>query len=402
MKHGAKAEEHGMSRKHCRPVLNGLFSMSRLARIAALCIGIGLSAGCSQYQVFPTGDEQAVIESFLLKENLAENSRLFHNSLDHALCVLELRAYPTPDRRKLVEGAVRSLCREYRQQAGRDVPAATQQIWRAELSQGGSFQAVLNQLGAGRTKPLDQGRLVRAGLDGMLAASGWDHACVLGAAQAAQIEAMIEARKKTGPCTIGPSTSSLVHSEHLRPGVLRIVISSFEGSGIAAKVAEFLRAGEAGPIATLILDVRDNPGGRPEEANGVADLFLDGQVLQIVAFPDGRRIAFTSKPGAAGMYLIVLTNRNTGSSAEMLVMAVQDHHRAVIIGERTAGAVFGKDIQKLTGGETIVFRAAPTVLSPKGTDYSYRGLTPDVVVPDRRGQAKDAILQAAIERSAKQ
>ena len=375
--------------------------MSKLARMAALCVGIGLSAGCSQSQVFPTGNEQSVIESFLPKNHLAENGKLFHNSLDHASSVLELRAYPTPDRRKLVEGAVRSLCREYRQQAGQDVPAAMEQIWCAELSQGGSFQAVLDQLGAGRTKPLDQGRLVRAGLDGMLAASGWDHACVLDAAQAAQIEAMIEARKKAGPNTTGPSASSLVHSEHIRPGVLRIVIASFEGSGIAAKVEESLRAGEAEPITTVILDVRDNPGGRPEEANGVVDLFLDRQVLQIVAFPDGRRIAFTSKPGAASVRLIVLTNRNTGSSAEMLVMALQDHRRAITIGEQTAGDVFGKDIQKLAGGETIVFRAAPKVLSPKGTDYSCRGLTPDVVIPDSRGQAKDAILQAAIIRTVK-
>lgn len=181
------------------------------------------------------------------------------------------------------------------------------------------------------------------------------------------------------------------------PGVVYIQIPLFEGSGIAARVNELIRTHVTDAISDVILDVRDNSAGRPEETNAVADIFLDEKFLQIFQFRDGRRVAFKSKPGALDIRVIVLTNRNTASCAEMLALALHDNHRATVIGQPTAGALFGKDWEKLADGRMIIFRSEPTILSPTGHDYSETGLPPDVIVDESLGSDEDEILARAIE-----
>jgi carboxyl-terminal processing protease len=149
--------------------------------------------------------------------------------------------------------------------------------------------------------------------------------------------------------------------------------------------------------ATVILDLRNNGGGRPEEANGIADIFLDSRVLQICEFRGGERISFKSHPGAEQARIILLTSKQTGSAAEMLVMALRENSGAQIVGQATAGALFGKDIAELVGGQTILFRTDPTVLSPLGKDYSLSGIPPDIDVPEARGKDNEAVLSRALE-----
>lgn len=81
----------------------------------------------------------------------------------------------------------------------------------------------------------------------------------------------------------------------------------------------------------------------------------------------------------------------------MLVLALHDNHRATVIGQPTAGALFGKDFEKLGDGRMIVFRSEPTVLSPTGNDYSETGLSPDIMVGEAKGSGEDKILSSAIQ-----
>ena len=81
----------------------------------------------------------------------------------------------------------------------------------------------------------------------------------------------------------------------------------------------------------------------------------------------------------------------------MLALALRENAGALLVGERTGGALFGKDLADLVGGQTIVFRTEPTLLSPTGRDYSLTGVPPDVVVSDDRGQDRDAVLSRALE-----
>jgi carboxyl-terminal processing protease len=193
------------------------------------------------------------------------------------------------------------------------------------------------------------------------------------------------------------AAAARTHGQELEPGILLIKIPTFEGSGIAEKVKSSVESQKTVDRATVIIDLRDNGGGRPEEANAVADLFLSDRLLQVCEFRDGTRIAFKSHPGEMDRRVILLTNKQTGSAAEMLVMALRDNSRATAVGEATAGVLFGKDTAELVGGETILFRVAPTVLSPTGRDYSLTGIPPDVAVLATIDDDPDNTLSRALE-----
>lgn len=193
------------------------------------------------------------------------------------------------------------------------------------------------------------------------------------------------------------SAADRITARVIDPGVLYIQIPLFEGAGIATRVNGLIDKHVTDATSYVILDVRDNVAGRPEETNGVADIFLDEKLLQIFEFRDGRRVAFKSKPGALDVHVIVLTNHNTASCAEMLALALRDNDRATIIGQPTAGALFGKDCEKLGDGRMVMFRSEPTILSPTGNDYSETGLPPDILVADSKDSGEDKTLVQAIQ-----
>ncbi|MHC4675962.1 MAG: S41 family peptidase [Planctomycetota bacterium] len=144
-----------------------------------------------------------------------------------------------------------------------------------------------------------------------------------------------------------PAAAAMIRWKMVNDSVVNIKIPTFEGSGVAKRVKQILSGKVAKDLSAVFLDLRDNYGGRPEEANAIADLLLDGKILQIFEYAKGQHITFMSNPKAWDVRVIVLTNRNTGSGAEMLAMALRDNRRAMIVGERTAGALFGKDFEEL-------------------------------------------------------
>jgi C-terminal peptidase prc len=447
--------------------------MFMVALVAVSQSGVGLSRGSDLGEVFVTGDEQAIINRFLKKTD-APTTKQFSYDLDHTIAVLLARANPTPDVMLLARAAVVSRCTEYERQTRGKIGAARRDTWVSDFSRTRSFKSVLDDLAALEPKQTDQPRLIEAGLNGMLRASGWDSACVLPQVQADEIKRLMKAREtpaeergvlglnlerwpvvgvapgypaakagvKTGDAIVtinsnevgdvktgadglklleGPPSEvvklmvkredrrltfevmrisaalAAIQAREVAPNVLLVTIPTFEGPGIAAKVKQVIHSRETDRTAVVILDLRDNGGGRPEEANGVADIFLDGKLLQIIEFRDDVRIGFKSHPGAVGVRTILLTNKGTASSAEMLAMSLHDHSTAVIVGESTAGMVFGKDWAELKGGRTIIFRSEPTVLSPAGHDYSLSGIPPDARVRDERNKEHDAILVRALE-----
>jgi carboxyl-terminal processing protease len=192
------------------------------------------------------------------------------------------------------------------------------------------------------------------------------------------------------------SAAHRINSTVIDSKVISVKIPLFEGSGIARRVEKLIRKHLTDDTIGVILDLRDNLGGRAAEANAVADIFLDEKILQIFQFRNGRRIAVESTPGAVEIPLVVLTNQNTASAAEMLAIALHDNQRATVIGQPTAGILFGKDFEKLSDGRMIVFRSEPTILSPTGKDYSEDGLPPDILVDESMATGEDKILAGAV------
>ena len=122
----------------------------------------------------------------------------------------------------------------------------------------------------------------------------------------------------------------------IRPGVGYIHITNFMET-TSHEVGEALT--KFGDIHGLLIDLRGNPGGLLNEAVNVSDKFLQrGQVVVSQhgrAFPDQ---VYRAPQGSDAKYpIVVLVNRNTASAAEIVSGALQDHDRALIVGETTFG-----------------------------------------------------------------
>ncbi len=138
-----------------------------------------------------------------------------------------------------------------------------------------------------------------------------------------------------------------------------------------------------GPPLGYIIDMRSNGGGLLEEAVGVADLFLErGEVVS----QRGRRRTdierFYARPGdaARGLPLIVLVDAGSASASEIVAAALQDHRRAVVMGERTFGKGSVQTLLPLGDGSALRLTTA-RYFTPAGRSVQEGGITPDILVP---------------------
>jgi len=148
----------------------------------------------------------------------------------------------------------------------------------------------------------------------------------------------------------------------------------------------------------LILDLRNNPGGLLEQSVGVADMFLNGGeiVSQRGRQPDDI-IRYQAKKGDMlnGLPLVVLTNGGTASAAEIVSGALQDQHRAVIVGETTFGKGSVQSVIELGDNRAVKLTTA-RYYTPSGRSIQKTGITPELVVAQSRDQAK-YIATAALQ-----
>jgi carboxyl-terminal processing protease len=128
----------------------------------------------------------------------------------------------------------------------------------------------------------------------------------------------------------------------LKPGVGYLHVTNFMET-TSREVGDALDKFEAGggDLHGLVLDLRGNPGGLLNEAVNMADKFLQkGQIVVSQkgrAFPDQVYRAAHGEEGAGKYPIVVIVNRNTASAAEIVSGALQDHDRALIVGETTFG-----------------------------------------------------------------
>jgi carboxyl-terminal processing protease len=134
----------------------------------------------------------------------------------------------------------------------------------------------------------------------------------------------------------------------IRPGVGYIHVSSFIET-TSHEVGDALDS--FGDVHGLILDLRGNPGGLLNEAVATSDKFLQkGQIVVSQrgrAFPDQIYRATRGEEGPK-FPIVVLVNRNTASAAEIVSGALQDHDRALIVGETTFGKGLVQTVFQIT------------------------------------------------------
>jgi len=128
----------------------------------------------------------------------------------------------------------------------------------------------------------------------------------------------------------------------LKPGVGYIHVTNFMET-TSREVGDALDKFQAanGNLHGLVIDLRGNPGGLLNEAVNMSDKFLrKGQIVVSQrgrAFPDQVYRASHGEEGSEKYPIVVIVNRNTASAAEIVSGALQDHDRALIVGETTFG-----------------------------------------------------------------
>jgi carboxyl-terminal processing protease len=194
-----------------------------------------------------------------------------------------------------------------------------------------------------------------------------------------------------------------VHSvtqQMLEPGLGYVKISHFSETTTAdleAAIAK-LKKTSAGKLRGLVLDLRNNPGGVLEAAIGVSDVFLDGGLIVTASgrAPDAR-FSMNAKPGddLDGAPLIVLVNSGSASASEIVAGALQDHHRARLVGSQTYGKGSVQTVMALSDGHAIKLTTS-RYFTPSGASIHERGIKPDVVIEDAK-DGDDRALHAALD-----
>jgi carboxyl-terminal processing protease len=148
-------------------------------------------------------------------------------------------------------------------------------------------------------------------------------------------------------------------------GYIRLTAFSRETASDLEKALEELTKEH---MKGLILDLRFNPGGLLKSATDIADLFVtDGVIVSTEGRNTPRRVVTAKKPGTfEGFPMVVLVNRYSASASEIVSACLQDHHRAVIIGERTWGKGSVQNVIDLEEGRSALKLTTARYLRPNG------------------------------------
>jgi carboxyl-terminal processing protease len=132
----------------------------------------------------------------------------------------------------------------------------------------------------------------------------------------------------------------------------------------------------------LVLDLRNNPGGILRASVDVAGLFMDGGN---VVYTEGRLAnsdmyyEAEEKDASDGTPLVVLINSGSASASEIVAGALQDHHRAVVMGTRSFGKGSVQTILPLSDSRAVKLTTA-LYFTPNGRSIQAEGIEPDILV----------------------
>jgi carboxyl-terminal processing protease len=136
-------------------------------------------------------------------------------------------------------------------------------------------------------------------------------------------------------------------------------------------------------LESLILDLRNNPGGVLDSAVDVSNLFIDKKGL--VVYTEGRipssNLKFKTEPGDVmlGSHIVVLINEGSASASEIVAGALQDHKRAIIMGNTSFGKGSVQTIIELDEGYGLKVTTA-RYYTPSGRSIQAKGIEPDITL----------------------
>jgi len=171
----------------------------------------------------------------------------------------------------------------------------------------------------------------------------------------------------------------------IKDGIGYLNINTFTGNVADATKAALIGIDKAtgGHPLGYVVDLRSNPGGLLDQAVDVADDFLDsGEIVSQRGRTKDDIERYYARPGdlAHGLPVVVLTDAGTASASEIVAGALQDHRRALIMGEKSFGKGSVQTVVQ-TGPESALRLTTARYYTPSGRSVQAGGIEPDIAVP---------------------
>ncbi|HST75863.1 MAG TPA: S41 family peptidase [Acetobacteraceae bacterium] len=188
-------------------------------------------------------------------------------------------------------------------------------------------------------------------------------------------------------------TREVIHiqvvKQRLEPGdIAYIRLTSFNEQTDAGlkKALQTLKQQSGDKLKAIVLDLRNNPGGLLDQAVSVSDDFVDqGEIVSTRARHPEDSQRWNAKGGdiTGGLPVVMLINGGSASASEIVAGALQDHHRAVLLGTRSFGKGSVQTVIPLPGNGAMRLTTA-RYYTPSGRSIQGLGITPDVEVQASR------------------
>ena len=171
----------------------------------------------------------------------------------------------------------------------------------------------------------------------------------------------------------------------VKDGIGIININTFSGNAGAAVESALTSIDKAtgGKPLGYVVDLRSNPGGLLNEAVRISDAFLErGEIVSERGREKRDVQSWSAKPGdmAHGLPVIVLVDVGSASAAEIVAGALQDHRRAIVMGERSFGKGSVQGVSEIGQGKALRLTIA-RYYTPSGKSVQAGGIDPDILVP---------------------
>ncbi len=173
------------------------------------------------------------------------------------------------------------------------------------------------------------------------------------------------------------------HVEQGNVGYIRITtFNQNTGEGVEKAIADIKKQVGEDKLIGYVLDLRNNPGGLLDQAIAVSDAFLDkGEIVSTRGRDESDTKRDNATPGdlTNGKPIVVLINGGSASASEIVSGALQDHHRAILLGTKSFGKGSVQTVIPLPGHGAMRLTTA-RYYTPSGRSIQAKGIDPDIVV----------------------
>lgn len=175
-------------------------------------------------------------------------------------------------------------------------------------------------------------------------------------------------------------TTNPIVTDILEDNIGYVILPSFDtntAENFKTKVQDLINQG----ATSLIIDLRNNGGGILDEATEIADYLLEkgARIIETSDNNDNKEVILSEKKPIFDLPVIVLANKNTASSSEVLIGALKDNNRAKFVGDTTYGKGVIQTVISLSDGSGLKLTTAE-YYTPNGTAIHEIGIEPDIKV----------------------